>query len=438
MTDEIYALAAAYFQQRPVLSRLASGFCEKYRSLGHWGGSIRLENLTPEDNDALSSFLRESMMGRKAVSVRYAVFAAAWEKTKFAALPVGNFLAHFYPQQLLTKKEEAISRQRQWEALLDALLAAYPAAAAQQWLQALKERRLRAPHAEAEDGRSAELLALVAGALSRLPSRYERLPFFANRVTGNPHVFDWDCEAGKQLLQALAFLSGQDGCHTVDEKTELLYRYRLLRDDILNFATEVGLCAWTNERELSYWQAAAQSHSPLNVPFREIVRADRIVPYMLSGRQSEPLPFRVYIVENSGVFSTLLDALPRDGRIPPLLCLHGQLKTASWALLDRLAESGGCFCYSGDFDPEGLLIVQKLRQRYPGKVQLWHFSLSEYSRTDIRLTSLRLKRLDGITDAGLTPIAVRMRDWQCAFYQESLLSVLLHDLMLDIAAHSIG
>lgn len=74
-------------------------------------------------------------------------------------------------------------------------------------------------------------------------------------------------------------------------------------------------------------------------------------------------------------------------------------------------------------------MAQKLRQRYPGKARLWHFSLSEYVATDVRLTSLRLKRLDGITDAALVPIAARMRSWQCAFYQESLLPVLLADLM---------
>ena len=122
-----------------------------------------------------------------------------------------------------------------------------------------------------------------------------------------------------------------------------------------------------------------------------------------------------------------LQTLQRQKKPGTLLCLHGQLKTASWALLDRLAKGGAVFWYSGDFDPEGLLIAQRLRQRYEN-VQLWHFSAVEYQRTQIPLPANRLKRLQGICDLELKPIVMKMQEWKCAYYQESFADLLLKDL----------
>lgn len=421
MTTDLYQAAQRYFLQKPVLKRTGLVFCEKYRSLAHWGGIAVLEHLSTEDKADLSAFLREDVTQKEPVRVRYAIFAAAWSKTRFAAVPLSDFLTKLYPGRLMTKKEVAGKAEAVRQKILEDLLRQYPCGSANKWLQALQEQTIRFSHLDFYERE--ELLQLVAESLSLLPEVYERLPFFANRVCGNPHALDWNTDAGKMFLQALSYLSG-DGAHdTVEEKSDLLYAFHLLRDDILNFATAYGLAAWSGKDELVYWRLAAESLAPLNLPSREIVRAERIMP--AAGVRGKN--FAVYLVENSGVFSTLLDALQEKRLVLPLLCLHGQLKTASWALLDRLAQNGAVFWYSGDFDPEGLIIAQKLRQRYE-RVHLWHFSAEEYQRTEIFLPAGRLKRLQGIADAELHRIAKRMQSWKCAFYQESLVDLLLQDL----------
>ena len=421
MSTDLCQAAHRYFLQKPVLKRIGLVFCEKYRSLGHWGGIAVLAHLSAEDKADLSAFLREDMTQKEPVRVRYAMFAAAWSKTRFAALPFCDFLTELYPGRLMTKKEVAGKAEAVRQKILRDLLCRYPSGFANEWLQALQDQTLRFSHLDFYERE--ELLRLVAESLFLLPEIYERLPFFANRVCGNPHALDWDTDAGKLFLQALSYLSGDAAHDTVEEKSDLLYAFHLLRDDILNFATVYGLAAWNGKNELIYWRLAAESLAPMNLPSREIVRAERIVPAAgVSGKN-----FAVYLVENSGVFSTLLDALQEKKIVLPLLCLHGQLKTASWALLDRLAKNGAIFWYSGDFDPEGLIIAQKLRQRYEC-VRLWHFSAEEYQRTEISLPAGRLKRLQGIVDAELYRIAKRMQSWKCAFYQESLADLLLEDL----------
>ena len=46
------------------------------------------------------------------------------------------------------------------------------------------------------------------------------------------------------------------------------------------------------------------------------------------------------------------------------MCMNGQPRLAGLMVLDLLAKSGTEVYYSGDLDPEGILIAQKLSQYY--------------------------------------------------------------------------
>ena len=48
MPEGLYAEAHSYFSEKTVLQQLGLAFCEKYRSLDHWGGIVVLENLPLE------------------------------------------------------------------------------------------------------------------------------------------------------------------------------------------------------------------------------------------------------------------------------------------------------------------------------------------------------------------------------------------------------
>ena len=413
--------AVRYFRERPVLMAAAKLFCQKYRSLGHWGGRICLRNLGTEDQQVLSAFLRRAVVD--SLTLAYAEFLAAWGKTRFAGVPLGEVLGALYPERLTTRQQEAQGQEQRRQRLLVRLLQLYPDGPAGQWLEALMMHHVRL--GSPADYERRELLEPVARALSMLPQAYERLPFFANRVCGNPHGLDMESETGRLFLRALAYLAGyaDTGSLSMAVKNELLYDQHILREDILNFATAYGLRAWTmGGEEILYWREAAIDGAPLNVPLREIVRGEKF-----ASCRGNAGAFRVFIVENAGVFSTLLDNLQADGLCVPLLCLHGQLKTASWALLDRLAASGAALFYSGDFDPEGVLMADKILQRYSG-AQAWHFTEEEYGPSKVVIPDSRLKKLEQVISPALAPLAGAIRQRREAFYQESLVPRLLLDL----------
>ena len=413
--------AVRYFRERPVLMAAAKRFCQKYRSLGHWGGRICLRNLGTEDQQVLSAFLRRATVD--SATLAYAEFLAAWGKTRFAEVPLGEVLGALYPERLTTRQQEAQGQEQRRQHLLLHLLQLYPDGAAGQWLEALMMHQVRL--GSPADYERRELLEPVARALSMLPQAYERLPFFANRVCGNPHGLDMESETGRLFMRALAYLAGyaDTGSLSMAVKNELLYDQHILREDILNFATAYGLRAWTmGGEEILYWREAAIDGAPLNVPLREIVRGEKFA----SCRENAGA-FRVFIVENAGVFSTLLDNLQADELCVPLLCLHGQLKTASWSLLDRLAASGASLFYSGDFDPEGVLMADKILQRYPG-AQAWHFTEEEYGPSKVVIPDSRLKKLEQVISPALAPLAGAIWQRREVFYQESLVPRLLLDL----------
>lgn len=410
--------ADAYLDDHPGLQRVFAAFCQKYRRLGHFGGRVELSaNLAESDRRELSAFLREDIV--LPCRLTWQACAHAWEKTRFAALPLAALLLARAGGSLRTRREECEARAQRQEAVRAHLQQAFPDGAAGRWLAMLADDDSAHRLAHREYAADEALLRTVARALQALPqARYERLPFFANRVTGNPHALDEQEPAGRVFLQALSWLAGEDA-RTVEEKNDLLYAHHLLREDLQNFATVYGIAA----PELPYLRVAAESGAPLNLPLREIVRAERFLPVRGTGQ-----PFHVFLVENSGVFSTMLDALQTRGIAVPFLCLQGQLKLASWALLDRLAAAGGVLYYSGDFDPEGLGMADRILRRYPS-AHAWHYGAADYQPTGgAALPAPRLAKLAGIKSAQLLPAAERLHETKQAYYQESFVQALLADM----------
>ena len=99
-------------------------------------------------------------------------------------------------------------------------------------------------------------------------------------------------------------------------------------------------------------------------------------------------------------------------------------------MLDRLAAAGGAFYYSGDFDPEGLCIAEKVQQSLlPGQCVFWHMSEADYRSAQSRkpIEARRMKMLDHLQDSLLKTTAVLIRKQGVAGYQENILQMYLSE-----------
>ena len=76
----------------------------------------------------------------------------------------------------------------------------------------------------------------------------------------------------------------------------------------------------------------------------------------------------------------------------------GFINLSVYLLLDKLVDSGSNLYYNGDFDPEGLLIAQKLKEKYQDKLELICYDEMDYQNciSKKKISSVRLSKLSKV------------------------------------------
>ncbi|HAI85893.1 MAG TPA: TIGR02679 family protein [Firmicutes bacterium] len=462
--DERLADAVEFFRKEKGLHRLIDQVIQKYRRTGDIRGKVKLDRLDDAERAALSELFRADYSSRDSVAIPARCLAEALERTRFAGLELARILEGYQGGPIRTLAEERDERQAAKSAYFESLRDTCGSPHGRAWLDnaAVKGPGSRSVHRSYGRDPAAlrAQLETVLRALADLPTdpsrpdsgRYERLPVFASRIAGDPHGFDIHTELGKHLIAALNWVRASESPTAApiasplgaEDITELLAQFGIIRDDLLNFVTCTGILASGaapcappgTARSLATWVAACQEGAVLNVPLRELVRVQSCRPFETCAgpwehRDAGPA---VFVIENSGVFSAVLDEiaddLPRCVRRPPMVCTHGQFKLAAWIILGKLAAGGATLFYSGDFDPEGLQMAQKLMDRFPESVQPWRYGLQDYLHCmpETPLPADRLAKLQTITAPLLLPAKEAMLAEQKAGYQERLIDALATDI----------
>ena len=238
------------------------------------------------------------------------------------------------------------------------------------------------------------------------------LAVFAAGVTGNPHYFDVGTAAEKLLsayLETATPLELFEGLSGAERKNQLFYQAGLLKDDLSNEILAYGIRGLRRDGTL---------HAGLEGFFREREPV-RLTLRTLSGlKAAEASGKAIRIVENPAVFSMLTDRYPEE----PALCVNGQPRLAALLLLDLLKEEHE-FYYAGDFDPEGLLIAQRLKERYRERLKLWRYEGELYRNylSEVPLPPERLKKLERVRLSELQEIKELMLREKKAAYQEAMM-----------------
>lgn len=421
------------FREEPGFLKLFKLFKEKYRSLGRMGGSVSTKTFTIDELASIAGFLGVSSdtLVRKG-TISLGDFERELAHTGFEDMSLLELMKEILQESIKTKKEELEIERREEMQFIDSLMSLFPEGSAWfEWIgsKPSETRWIWTLYRQDQEG-IREKLVTVATSFFKLPKKgdYERLPFFAQRLTGNPHYFDSDEVAGKLLVNRLIFEQMKGGNEqatmpkSVEELNDLLAEYGLMRDDLWNFVTVQGLLASSNGALHPVWQAAVQSMSVMNMPIKELVKVDKIWP--ATGDH-------VWIVENSSVCSTIMDAIPQT----PIICTHGQLRAAGWLILDRLAESGCTFHYSGDIDPEGVVIADKLKKRYGTRLRLWRMNRESYeqSLSNEEISPNRLAKVERLSTSEEWSELIRiMNKTMKAGYQEGITASLIEDIKAQL------
>lgn len=420
--------AIRYFKSKKLYEKLFLGFKKKYESLGKVGGSVSLSSFSEKELKELAQFLglRSDVLFKKN-KVTLLQFEKQLEKYRFDDSDLKQLLETYFDEPLISNKERLENKANKQWSFINYLKLTYEFAAV--WLDYLEwkspdsyfiYRLMEESHEKFET-----YVSSLDCILENLPGKPVRLPVFAQQITGNPHAFDRNQNLGRLLLHLLAVKRASYDPKKVampttsEDINELLLTYNILRDDITNFITIANLMAETDGPRKIFWEAACETHTVQNLPIRELMHIQSLCPFN-QGKE-------VWIVENSGVFSSILDVIPDA----PLICTHGQFKLASWNCFDLLVKNQITLNYSSDLDPEGIGMAQRLIDRYPDYVKLWEMTISSYDKSisiEDSLSEARLKKLNPITNHDLLSVASELNRTKAPGYQEALLDDMITEV----------
>ncbi len=420
--------AIDYFRSKSGYDQLFTLFRKKLISLGRCGGTIDLSLFSENDIEEFALFLGTSAHHLVEKNrIKCTDFEDRLQQTRFAPLTLHALLEAYFDEEIRSERVRAERKRQQQEVMLVALKLEFPAL--EKWFSHLEGRSpdtywVRRMMLDRSFREEVQLLHL---AYRSLPETLERYPFFSQRVTGNPHSFDLTTVRGKLWLHLLQVMKDHEGTITLqtEQMNDLLLSVNLLRDDIANFVTASNLLGYTQGIANPVLRAAMANHSVLNLPLRELLKLDE----MKTGIAGST----VFIVENSGVFSALIDVVPDV----PLICTHGQFKLAGLRLMDLLVESGHSLCYAGDFDPEGIAMAVRFQERYGHMGKLWRMDVQSYHHsnptTDLGERTSKLVRLkESVLGTLVSELSVVGK----AGYQESIIDLYIEDLQRFISIHS--
>lgn len=438
MDERLLNECEMFFRERPVFNKVLRGFREKYASYGRFAGTVVLKALNEMEIEDLEGFLGRSCRGNK-VMVSAAKFEKALADSRFNGIDGKTVLELYFRETMEGRRQQQLREEKKQ---LDMLLHVRNDASkngagnvSMHWLNGIGQcmcdggrretfgkilNHLKRRYKEA-DGSLKEierLLKMGIEIIDSLPADAKYLAVIAAEITGNPHAFDRGTKDGRyfELLirwyveDVLNESVQRFGTVSLIERQKMYLRAGILWDDVSNYALAAGLRAIkTDGNYHEGMEGMFNEGEPVQIPLSMIVGWKAVVC----------LGNKMYIVENPSVYAMMCNGWSKGCG---LMCMNGQPRLSSLLILDLLSDAGVEIWYAGDFDPEGLLIAQKIRRYYRGRFYYWHMDPDDYmkSRSDEKLSAQRIKKLEGVTDKQLIKTAEAIKGEGFAGYQENI------------------
>ena len=416
--------AVEYFKKKPVYEKLFNEFKKKYESHGKIGGIAVLTGLSTGDKEDISGFLMKDFTSEEEVRVSAKLFEKALLKSRFSSLTTLDILTHYFGIKLRTNKEKSEENEGKRAEYLAELTGYTDKAYIKEWLTGVfctgaDGAVVIARSYNADKNELKIILQKLIKAIPMLPyfqggKKKELLAVFAAQTAGNPHFFDDNTLAGNLLTAFLRdyFRFGyEDDLSEAENRSNVLFKAGLIKDTLSNDVIVFGIRGRCVDGSLHQGMEGFLHQ-------KEPVKLSLLTLANLEETFTNSADRRIYIVENPAVFSILTSRFPEKA----FICSYGQIRRAVFMLLD-LFDKNTVFSYAGDFDPEGLLIAERLKKRYGDRLAFWKYEPDIYLKymSEEKLTNQRIKKLDGVRDAALLKIAELMREEGRAAYQESML-----------------
>lgn len=414
-----------------------------------------LDNPTLEEKEALSGFMKKDYSKSKSITVNLKKFQKRLDETRFVGVTIKDLLENYYKENILSnqKLEEIYNKKLNlfFEEILFEFKNKKSANILNKILLEKSENYIKIKSDYNKNNKILkESLISVMKAIDNLPKNPQSLPIFATNITGNPHYFDRNNLAGKLLIIFLEEIEPEKiKRKNAEELSELYYKNNLLIDEMSNMVLAVNLIGYVqaeyakNEgyqeipkeaKDDVKYETQYEVHQENYDEFQPKVQYEVHQGWLEFYKKCEPFQITLYnltkikrveteqkrclVVENPAVFTALISN--EKMRDFPIVCTYGQVKLAGIILLDYLVKSGTTLYYSGDIDPEGMLIADRLKSRYKDNLQFIGFDEKTYksNKSTVKISDSRLKKLKLLKDKTLQVLAQMVEQEGIAAYEE--------------------
>lgn len=416
-----------YLKQRH-FSRFMKAWKRQFEKLGHVGGTIKI----PLDNDNqedIEMLMQKNYHRQTHATIAYSSLVKVLDKTKYNEVDFNEVLHLYFNDIILSNKDKKTIQYESELKFMNTMIDKYQESLSSKWLQSCVDEnnpvfiRLRQEFHKSSQYIET-LLNDVMNAINQLPLKNHQhcsIVMFANEMTRDPHGFDKGTFSYYLLIQGIRYLRNDN----YQEERIILHDVGLYEDTINNYCMICHIDAYDIHHEIHQgWHGFYLNYEMWNPNMHNMVHISDIELHSLT---------KVFIVENPSIFSVLCDyAKENHFSQYGFICTNGQLHTSAYVLLDLLSEYSIPLYYSGDFDPEGLMIADRLMKRY-SNLKLWHYDIEDYlcSLSDKYANQKRLAINRKLENPMLIEIGQYLSH-SAIGYQENLLNKYLEDLKSDI------
>lgn len=395
-----------YFKDQSGFDRLINKLYLKYKSLAKFSGTIKLDNISELEAKTLSRFFGVNYKVGQDITISLNKFIKVMENSKYTDFSISILVSEYLGVSLMTNKEEKEMRSNSEDLYYQSIVDNFESNGSN-WLKSIlinHEMPYKLIHQKYNKNKESlkKELVNVIKLIDNLPPKKVLLPIYAANITNDPHYLDLDKSTSNLFFYALAYISKEEYPLTREAKIKLLAKNNVEIDNISNFAITYNLLA---DKDCINDFSKNQESLILNI--QNIINTDYFDTKLK----------KVFIFENPSILTDLIS----KGLDVSAIISGGFPNTSVHLLLEKLISTNNKLYYNGDFDPEGMLIASRLKERYQDNLELFCYDEVDYmtSLSKKKINESRLKKLDKVNDIELQNIKELLLKNKYSAYQEN-------------------
>ncbi|BDU51476.1 TIGR02679 domain-containing protein [Haliovirga abyssi] len=422
-----------YLKSKKDLRKILIIIKNKYESFGKFLGKIKKEKLSRAEKSALSEITGENYeIGKKTILIENII--KSFNNMNFSNDNFKLALEIYFNENIIYKKDKMENYEKQREKFFVDLYEWYAETVGGEFLKFLIEgnkgnniliKEYNKFEKENNLNEFEIIIERIIKGLNNLPiikKEYKLLAIFASDISKDPHFFDNKNFAGKLLLYGISYYLNKKYPTNAEERIEMYIEAGIITDDISNSVAISGLEAEIAKGRHTGWREFYNNGEYFIMPMTGITKLKKIISnynYLI-------------IVENPAVFIEIFNYFKVEYNIIiPMICGYGNIKSSALFLMDLAVKSDIKLIYSGDLDPEGLIIADKLKKRYNKNIKLIGYNRENYIKnlSDEKIKDTSMKKLNKIEDLELKKISEILKEVGGKSFQEKFINVIIKDVM---------